>query len=262
MRRGLFFATPPARSGHVAAAQGRDGRRVADLRALADTIVFCDPRHGFARRDLLSYVDRKLVGLHMLKPQEGAIMNHLKLVLFAAALALPVSSTQAVEWVDYDGTIPDNAVLTLKGGKRNTERPICRQSSGIGIVNEKGKCVSIKRPIREKKKCASIVDDGYQVLVDDSAADDAEGMHTQDEYDKLLTDFNALQEELASIPRPDEQHAWGHGNLSIFLPYTIFPRSDVVEERPTVGKIREGCRQLSHARDTNGWVLRWQCDFH
>ena len=37
-------------------------------------------------------------------------MNRLKLVLLVAALALPVSTTQALEWVDYDGTIPDNAV--------------------------------------------------------------------------------------------------------------------------------------------------------
>jgi len=35
----------------------------------------------------------------------------MKLITAIAALALPVSSTQALEWVEYDGTTPDNAVM-------------------------------------------------------------------------------------------------------------------------------------------------------
>ena len=32
------------------------------------------------------------------------------MMLFIAMLSLPVTNTHALEWVDYDGTIPDNAV--------------------------------------------------------------------------------------------------------------------------------------------------------
>jgi len=87
-------------------------------------------------------------------------MNHLKLVLFAAALALPVSSTQAVDlwlpgmqakppspgpWIDYDGTIPDNAIRVFEGTVTDMPeaRPICRYESNIGQVFGQG-CIGIR----------------------------------------------------------------------------------------------------------------------
>jgi hypothetical protein len=81
----------------------------------------------------------------MLKPQEGAIMNHLKLVVLVAALTLPVSSTQALEWVKYDGTIPDNAIRVFEGTVTDMPeaRPICRYESNIGQVFGQG-CIGIR----------------------------------------------------------------------------------------------------------------------
>ena len=58
-------------------------------------------------------------------------MNHLKLVVLVAALTLPVSSTQALEWVKYDGTIPDNAVNAVGA---TDDRPICRDGRNFGQV--------------------------------------------------------------------------------------------------------------------------------
>ena len=57
-------------------------------------------------------------------------MNCLKLVLLVAALALPVSSTQAAEWVDFDGTIPDNAVIfTTENSLDIGDSVICRMNN-------------------------------------------------------------------------------------------------------------------------------------
>jgi hypothetical protein len=110
-------------------------------------------------------------------------MNRLKLVLLVAALALPVSSAQALEWVDYDGTIPDNAVSVNEGTE---DRPVCRKNARIGIVNDSGKCYSVKVGGSISKKTQ---DDGYQILVDNSeteiqtaVADATEDMYTADEY--------------------------------------------------------------------------------
>jgi len=102
-------------------------------------------------------------------------MNRLKLVLLVAALALPVSSTQALEWVDYDGTIPDNAVSVYEGTE---DRPVCRKNSRIGIVNDSGKCYSVKVGGSISKKTQ---DDGCQILVDESATEDTEDTYTQAE---------------------------------------------------------------------------------
>jgi len=103
-------------------------------------------------------------------------MDRLKLVLLVAALTLPVSSTQALEWVDYDGTIPDNAVSVNEGTE---DRPVCRKNSRIGIVNDSGKCYSVKVGGSISKKTQ---DDGYQILVDESATEDTEDTYTADEY--------------------------------------------------------------------------------
>ena len=58
-------------------------------------------------------------------------MNIIKYALFIAALSLPVTNTHALEWVDYDGTIPDNAVMVNEGVE---DRPICRKNERIGLI--------------------------------------------------------------------------------------------------------------------------------
>ncbi len=110
-------------------------------------------------------------------------MNRLKLVLLVAALALPVSNAQALEWIDYDGTIPDNAVSVNEGTE---DRPVCRKNSRIGIVNDSGKCYSVRVGGSISKKTQ---DDGYQILVDNSetlietaVAESTEDTYTADEY--------------------------------------------------------------------------------
>ena len=85
-------------------------------------------------------------------------MNRLKFFLLAAALVLPVSSTQALEWVDYDGAVPENAVSVNEGTE---DRPICRRNARIGVVNDSGKCRSVKIGGRVVNKTQN---DGFQIL--------------------------------------------------------------------------------------------------
>ena len=120
-------------------------------------------------------------------------MNIIKYALFIAALSLPVTNTHALEWVDYDGTIPDNAVSVNEGTE---DRPICRRNARIGLIKN-DKCHSVKAGGSFDKK---EIDDGYQILVDtynvydavqagtdmytQTDVDDAtEDMYTQAEYD-------------------------------------------------------------------------------
>ena len=86
-------------------------------------------------------------------------MNIIKSVLFIAAMSLPVTNTHALEWVDYDGTIPDNAVMVNEGVE---DRPICRKNERIGLIKN-DLCHSVKAGGNFDKKD---IDDGYQILVD------------------------------------------------------------------------------------------------
>ena len=86
-------------------------------------------------------------------------MNIIKYALFIAALSLPVTNTHALEWVDYDGTIPDNAVMVNEGVE---DRPICRKNARIGLIKN-DLCHSVKAGGNFDKKD---IDDGYQILVD------------------------------------------------------------------------------------------------
>ena len=90
-------------------------------------------------------------------------MNIIKHALFIAALSLPVTNTHALEWVDYDGTIPDNAVMVNEGVE---DRPICRSGSRIGMILQGGKCHSVKRGSKKSKN----IEEGYQILVDTDVA--------------------------------------------------------------------------------------------
>ena len=105
-------------------------------------------------------------------------MNIIKYALFIAALSLPVTNTHALEWVDYDGTIPDNAVSVNEGTE---DRPICRNNERIGVVNDSGRCRSVKIGSGVSKK------DDFQILVDTynvyEAVQADEDMYTQAEYD-------------------------------------------------------------------------------
>ena len=126
-------------------------------------------------------------------------MNIIKYALFIAALSLPVTNTHALEWVDYDGTIPDNAVSVNEGTE---DRPICRRNARIGLIKN-DKCHSVKAGGSFDKK---EIDDGYQILVDTYNVYDAvqadtdmytqaeydaatDGMYTQAEYDAAAEDM-------------------------------------------------------------------------
>ena len=109
-------------------------------------------------------------------------MNIIKYALFITALSLPVTNTHALEWVDYDGTIPDNAVMVNEGVE---DRPICRRNTRIGVVNDSGKCRSVRMGGGLAKK------DDFQILVDtynvyDAVQADAD-MYTQTDVDDAVT---------------------------------------------------------------------------
>ena len=101
-------------------------------------------------------------------------MSIIKYALFIAALSLPVTNTHALEWVDYDGTIPDNAVMVNEGVE---DRPICRSGSRIGMILQGGKCHSVKRGSKKSKN----IEEGYQILVDTDVADEATESHFIDD---------------------------------------------------------------------------------
>ena len=108
-------------------------------------------------------------------------MNIINYALFIAALSLPVTNTHALEWVDYDGTIPDNAVSVNEGTE---DRPICRRNTRIGVVNDSGKCRSVRMGGGLAKK------DDFQILVDtynvyDAVQADAD-MYTQTDLDAAV----------------------------------------------------------------------------
>ena len=112
-------------------------------------------------------------------------MNIIKYVLFIAALSLPVTNKHALEWVDYDGTIPDNAVSVNEGTE---DRPICRRNARIGLIKN-DKCHSVKAGGSFDKK---EIDDGYQILVDTYNVYDAvqadTDMYTQTDIDDAVTE--------------------------------------------------------------------------
>ena len=86
-------------------------------------------------------------------------MNTMRLVFSLLVVSFTVSSVHALEWVEYEGTIPENAVSVNEGTE---DRPVCRKNSRIGIVNDAGKCYSVKVGGGVSKK------DDFQILVDNS----------------------------------------------------------------------------------------------
>ena len=112
-------------------------------------------------------------------------MTIIKYALFIVSLSLPVTNTHALEWVDYDGTIPDNAVSVNEGTE---DRPICRRNARIGLIKN-DKCHSVKAGGYFDKK---EIDDGYQILVDtynlyDAVQADTD-MYTQADLDAAVTE--------------------------------------------------------------------------
>lgn len=92
-----------------------------------------------------------------------------------------------------------------------------------------------------------------------------------DRYYQWRAVYADVQEELASSRMEPEDtneddilHAeeqWSHGNLSIFLPYTIFPNSTVLDEHPTLTSIKVSCQLLSFRQEHLGWKLRLVCTY-
>ena len=116
-------------------------------------------------------------------------MDTMRLVFSLLVVSITVSSVQAFEWVEYEGTIPENAVSVNEGTE---DRPVCRKNSRIGIVNDAGKCYSVKVGGGVSKKTE---DDGYQILVDNSEteielaiASATEGMYTQTDIDAAVAE--------------------------------------------------------------------------
>ena len=114
-------------------------------------------------------------------------MHTMRLVFSLLVVSFTVSSVHALEWVEYEGTIPENAVSVNEGTE---DRPVCRKNSRIGIVNDAGKCYSVKVGGGVSKKTE---DDGYQILVDNSeteielaVAAATEGTYSQTEYDAVV----------------------------------------------------------------------------
>ena len=113
-------------------------------------------------------------------------MDTMRLVFSLLVVSFTVSSVHALEWVEYEGTIPENAVSVNEGTE---DRPVCRKNSRIGIVNDAGKCYSVKVGGGVSKKTE---DDGYQILVDNSEAEiaslqsDIDGMVTQADFDAAV----------------------------------------------------------------------------
>ena len=108
-------------------------------------------------------------------------MNIIKYALFIAALSLPVTNTHALEWVDYDGTIPDNAVMVNEGVE---DRPICRKNERIGLIKN-DLCHSVKAGGNFAKKD---IDDGYQILVDTYNAYEVAELDSKPEYGTWVFD--------------------------------------------------------------------------
>ena len=105
-------------------------------------------------------------------------MNFPRVVLFLTAFALTVSSGHALEWVEYDGTTPDNAV-SLNDGKEDAV--VCRKSKSVGLLSrDVGRCVSVK--IRGSVQNIRGVRDGFEVLVWGST--DSYGKNTREEWVK------------------------------------------------------------------------------
>ena len=108
-------------------------------------------------------------------------MNIIKYALFIAALSLPVTNTHALEWVDYDGTIPDNAVMVNEGVE---DRPICRKNERIGLIKN-DLCHSVKAGGNFDKKD---IDDGYQILGDTYNAYEVAELDSKPEYGTWVFD--------------------------------------------------------------------------
>ena len=114
------------------------------------------------------------------------MMNIIKYALFIAALSLPVTNTHALEWVDYDGTIPDNAVMVNEGVE---DRPICRRNARIGLIKN-DLCHSVKAGGDFDKKD---IDDGYQILVDTYNAYEVAELDSKPEYGTWMFEDRELR---------------------------------------------------------------------
>ena len=119
-------------------------------------------------------------------------MDTMRLVFSLLVVSFTVSSVQALEWVEYEGTIPENAVSVNEGTE---DRPVCRKNSRIGIVNDAGKCYSVKVGGGVSKKTE---DDGYQILVDNSETEIELAIASATEDMVTQADFDAGLEEAAA----------------------------------------------------------------
>ena len=83
--------------------------------------------------------------------------------------------------MDYDGTIPDNAVMVNEGVE---DRPICRKNERIGLIKN-DLCHSVKAGGNFDKKD---IDDGYQILVDTYNAYEVAELDSKPEYGTWVFD--------------------------------------------------------------------------
>ena len=91
------------------------------------------------------------------------LTRHLANSALLLVITLTASNAAALEWVDYEGEIPDNAVSVNEGTE---DRPICRQDDRIGFVNDNGRCVSMRLGERLTRRRQN-----FQILVETPAVE-------------------------------------------------------------------------------------------
>ena len=141
-------------------------------------------------------------------------MHTMRLFFSLLVVSVTVSSVHALEWVEYEGTIPENAVSVNEGTE---DRPVCRRNSRIGIVNDSGRCRSVRigGEIEGKREFEILVDNteayseidvsGYEEEIavlraetedlQNALAQSTDGMVTQADFDTAVEEAAASAKE-------------------------------------------------------------------
>ena len=127
----------------------------------------------------------------------------MRLVFSLLVVSITVSSVQALEWVEYEGTIPENAVSVNEGTE---DRPVCRTGQRIGVVNDSGKCKSVKinNPGVSKKDDFQILVDNSETEIELAIASATEDMVIQAEYDAVVEQNTTLASENATLQEEND----------------------------------------------------------
>ena len=81
-------------------------------------------------------------------------MKYTWLFFFVAVSVLVSShSSNAVEWVVYDGTVPEHAVTTYSEDTASLKRqmPICRYGTSVGFLGGKGVCNTVGQDLKRER---------------------------------------------------------------------------------------------------------------